>query len=209
MIAIIDYGMGNIHSVQKALQLFGAETLVTNKPADIRSCEKLVLPGVGAFDEAMQELARQDLVEAIKAHIGAGKTFLGICLGLQLLFESSEEAAGVRGLSLLKGSVRRFEPSLNVKVPHMGWNQLRLTAGNSHSANTCPLLAGIADGSYAYFCHSYYPQPMEKGDAAAFCGYGLEFAAAVWKDNIYGAQFHPEKSQAVGLKMLENFVNLC
>ena len=203
MIAIVDYGMGNIHSVQKALQLFGADTLVTNKAEDIKRCEKLVLPGVGAFDEAMQELTKQGLVPAIIAHIQEKKPFLGICLGMQLLFETSEEASSSKGLSLLKGSVKRFSAKYKIKVPHMGWNQIKKTSEG------CPLLKDIKDGAFVYFCHSYYPQPQSREDIAALCDYGLEFAAVVWKENIYGAQFHPEKSQAIGLKMLENFVNLC
>lgn len=203
MIAIVDYGMGNIHSVQKALQLFGAETLVTNKAEDIKGCEKLVLPGVGAFDDAMQELTKQGLAPAIKAHTEAKKTFLGICLGMQLFFEKSDEASSSNGLSLLDGSVKRFSAKYKIKVPHMGWNQITKTS------DKCPLLKGIKDGSFVYFCHSYYPDPQSRGDIAALCDYGLEFTAVVWKENIYGVQFHPEKSQAVGLKMLENFVNLC
>jgi glutamine amidotransferase len=203
MIAIIDYGMGNIHSVNKALQLYGAKTSVTNKPEDIQACEKAVLPGVGAFDDAMQELKKQGLLPVINAHIKNKKPFLGICLGMQLLFEKSEEAKLSRGLGILKGTVKRFREARSLKVPHMGWNQLRKTAGD------CPLLKDIPDNAYVYFCHSYYPQPQGKDVTAATTDYGENFASVVWQDNIYGVQFHPEKSQSIGLKMIENFVDLC
>lgn len=199
MIGIVDYGMGNIHSVQKALQFYGAKTLVTNKPEDIRACDKIVLPGVGAFDDAMSELKNRGLISALKEYIQDKKIFLGICLGMQLLFEESQEATQYPGLGILKGKVLRFENK--VKVPHMGWNQLKIK-------NDCPLLKDAADNSYVYFCHSYYPQAQDKKVIAATCDYGINFAAVIWQDNVYGMQFHPEKSQDTGLKMLKNFVNL-
>jgi len=202
MIAIIDYGMGNIHSVQKALESMGAKTIVANKPDDIKASDKVVLPGVGAFDDAMQELKRQDLIPVLNEHIKSKKIFLGICLGMQLLFEKSEEAKVSKGLGLLKGIVRRFENKDNLKVPHMGWNQLKVRN------NACPLLKGVADNSYVYFCHSYYPQPKDGRIIAATTDYGVDFTSILWQDNIYGAQFHPEKSQEIGLKILRNFVNL-
>ena len=202
MIAIIDYGMGNIHSVQKALALYGAETVVTNKPGVILKAEKAVLPGVGAFDDAVSELEKQGLIPAINSCVKDKKPFLGICLGMQLFFESSQEAVSKKGLGILKGKVNKFRESKDLKVPHMGWNQLKITS-------ECPLLKGIAENSFVYFCHSYYPVPTENSVVAATTLYGQEFASFVWKDNVYGAQFHPEKSQAVGLKILENFVNLC
>ena len=202
MIAIIDYGMGNIHSVKKALELFGAKIKVSNNPKEISACEKLVLPGVGAFGDAMQELEKQDLVDLIKDAVKNKKPFLGICLGMQLLFEKSEEAPKGKGLGIIKGEVKKF-PSSDLKVPHMGWNNLRRKKEN------CPLLKEITGNSYVYFCHSYYPQPEDQNTVAAVTDYGLDFTSVVWKDNVYGAQFHPEKSQSVGLKMLENFVNLC
>jgi len=201
MIAIIDYGMGNIHSVNKALQLFGAKTIITNKPKDIQSCEKVVLPGVGAFEDAVLELKKQGLISALTEQIRNKKPFLGICLGMQLLFQESEEAKRVRGLGVLKGRVKRFENKRGLKIPHMGWNQLRIK-------NECPLLRDIPDDSYVYFCHSYYPVAQDKSVIAASTDYGINFASCVWQDNIYGVQFHPEKSQAAGLKILENFVNL-
>jgi glutamine amidotransferase len=203
MIAIIDYGMGNIHSVQKALQLSGASTLVTNKPEEISSCEKIVLPGVGAFADAMSELKKQGLIAVLKNEIKNKKPFLGICLGLQLLFTESEEAKGASGLGLLKGKVRKFQQKQGFKIPHMGWNQLKVIK------TACPLLKGIADNSYVYFCHSYYPQNQDKEVTAASTDYAGDFTSVIWKDNVYGAQFHPEKSQEAGLKMLKNFVELC
>jgi len=203
MIAIIDYGMGNIHSVQKALESMGAKTIVTNKPEDIKASDKAVLPGVGAFDDAMQELKKQNLISALTGHIKSKKIFLGICLGMQLLFEKSEEARVTKGLGLLKGIVKKFENKDNLKVPHMGWNQLKV------KNSACPLLKDLADNSYVYFCHSYYPQPKNECIIAATTDYGLDFTSILWHDNIYGVQFHPEKSQEVGLKILRNFVNLC
>jgi len=202
-IAIIDYGMGNIHSVAKAVALFGAKPVITNKEKDISSCDKIVLPGVGAFDDAIFELEKQDLISVIKEQINQKKAFLGICLGLQLLFESSQEAKIKKGLGIVGGQVVRFRSGDGLKVPHMGWNDLQVAAGN------CPLLKGITDNSQVYFCHSYYPDPIDKSVIAATTHYGLEFASVLWKDNVYGAQFHPEKSQAVGLKIIKNFVELC
>jgi imidazole glycerol-phosphate synthase subunit HisH len=216
MIAIIDYGMGNIHSVKKALEVAGAQTLVTNKPQEIKKCEKLVLPGVGAFGDAMEELQKQDLVSAIRDDINRKKIFLGICLGMQLLFESSEESPDVKGLGIFKGKVKKFAPREGLKVPHMGWNQLRKDtshlpvrqAGKTQVTSECPLLKNVEDNSFVYFCHSYYPAPQEPEVSAAVTDYGEDFTSMVWKDNVFGAQFHPEKSQAVGLDILKNFVEL-
>ncbi len=194
--------MGNIHSVQKALESMGAKTIVANKPDDIKASDKAVLPGVGAFDDAMQELKRQNLISALNEHIKSKKIFLGICLGMQLLFEESEEARESKGLGILKGVVKKFENKDNLKVPHMGWNQLKV------KNSACPLLKGVADNSYVYFCHSYYPKPYDRRLIAATTDYGIDFTSVLWQDNIYGVQFHPEKSQEVGLKILRNFVNL-
>lgn len=202
MIAIIDYGMGNIHSVNKALQLYGAKTIVTNKASEISKADKIVLPGVGAFDDAMQELKMQGLISVIKKELNSGKPFLGICLGMQILFEESQEAKKAKGLGMLKGTVKRFKETGILKVPHMGWNQLKIS-------NTCPLLEDIASGAYVYFCHSYYPEPAEKKVVAATTDYGRDFSSVVWKDNVYGVQFHPEKSQKIGLKIVENFLSRC
>ncbi len=202
MIAIIDYGMGNIHSVKKALESLGGRTIVTNSPGDIESADKVVLPGVGAFGDAMEELLKQGLVPAIKDYVGQKRTFLGICLGMHLLFEASEESPGAKGLGILKGNVRRFKDSPGLKVPHMGWNQLQ------KAESECPLLKGIPDDAYVYFCHSYYPVPRDIATIAATTDYGKGFASVVSKDSVFGLQFHPEKSQATGLAMLKNFVEM-
>ncbi len=206
MIAIVDYGMGNIHSVNKALQASGAKTVIINKPAGIRSCDKLVLPGVGAFDDAILELKKQRLITALLTHIKLKKPFLGICLGMQILFEGSEEAVQAKGLGVLKGVVKKFQSHKDLKVPHIGWNQIKIA---QQQTKKCLLLKDIPNGSYAYFCHSYYPQPKDKNVIAAQTDYGINFASCVWRDNVYGVQFHPEKSQTIGLKILKNFVNLC
>jgi len=194
--------MGNIHSVKKALESMGAKTVVTDNLKDIKACEKLVLPGVGAFDDAMLELKKQGLISALKEHIKSKKIFLGICLGMQLLFEESQEAKETKGLGILKGVVKKFKIKKNLKVPHMGWNQLKVINKD------CPLFKNIADNSYVYFCHSYYPQPENRKIIAAVTDYGTDFASVIWQENIYSVQFHPEKSQETGLKMLKNFVDL-
>jgi imidazole glycerol-phosphate synthase subunit HisH len=201
MIAIIDYGMGNIHSVQKALALYGAKTIVSNRPEEIKKADKAVLPGVGAFDDAVLELEKQGLIPAIKAFVKDKKPFFGICLGMQLFFESSQEAVKKKGMGILKGQVKKFSESKSLKVPHMGWNQLK-------KSSECPLLKGVPNNSFVYFCHSYFPEPDDLSVVAAKTLYGSDFTSFVWKDNLFGAQFHPEKSQAVGLKILENFVRL-
>ncbi len=202
MIAIIDYGMGNIHSVRKALETKGAKVVVTNSPAQIKKSDKLVLPGVGAFGDAMRELDNLNLSEAINEHIKNNKFFLGICLGMHLLFESSEESPGARGLGILKGKVEKFRSDSGIKIPHMGWNQIKIRKAD------CPLFVNLSDGGNAYFCHSYYPKADDSRITAASTEYGADFVSIIWKENIYATQFHPEKSQAVGLKLLENFVNL-
>lgn len=210
MTGIIDYGMGNIHSVQKALESLGGRTAVINKAEGISACDKLVLPGVGAFDDAMLELKKQNLAPALIEHIAKKKIFLGICLGMQLLFQESEEGE-LNGLSVLKGRVKRFDfvsqgfgsgEGNRLKVPHMGWNQIEI------KRKDCPLFKGLADNSYVYFCHSYYPKPVDDKICAATTNYGGEFASIVWQDNVYGAQFHPEKSQDTGMRILRNFVSL-
>ena len=198
MIGIIDYGMGNIHSVKKALEFMGGSVAVTRDAGQLISFDKLILPGVGAFGDAMEELERGKLAGAIREAVGAGRMLLGICLGMHLLFESSEESPGVRGLGILKGSVKKFTGQ-GLKVPHMGWNSLR-------TENACPLLKGIREAN-VYFCHSYYPDaPMEI--RAASTEYGLSFASVIWEKNVYACQFHPEKSQEAGLRMLKNFVEM-
>ncbi|MFH1189982.1 MAG: imidazole glycerol phosphate synthase subunit HisH [Candidatus Omnitrophota bacterium] len=213
MIAVIDYGMGNLRSVEKALDRVGAKAKITSNPADIAGCDKLVLPGVGAFGDAMKELKDLRLVEPIKDAIKRGKPFLGLCLGLQLLFDESEESPGVRGLSVLSGLVRKFDlRDKNLKVPHMGWNSIELSAaGRQLSANGKPcaeILDGVPDGSYMYFVHSYYVEPKDKEIVLTTTEYGPAFASGVRRENLYGFQFHPEKSQALGVRILENFVKL-
>jgi len=203
MIAIIDYGMGNIHSVEKALQSFGEKTLVVNSPEALKNCEKIVLPGVGAFDDAMLELKKQGLIAGIKEEIKNKKIFLGICLGTQLLFEQSQEAKEEKGLGILAGDVKKFSEKSGQKVPHMGWNQLKI------KNQACPLLKGLPDNSSVYFCHSYYPHPQDPHATAATTDYGINFTSIVWKENIYGVQFHPEKSQEIGLRIIKNFIGLC
>jgi imidazole glycerol-phosphate synthase subunit HisH len=201
MIALVDYGMGNLRSVEKALARVGADVRIVSDRKSVLAADALVLPGVGAFGDCMANLEKIGLVEAIREFIATKKPFLGICLGFQALFESSEEAPGVKGFALFPGTVPRFAAN-GLKVPHMGWNQLRIREGN------CPLLKGVADNSYVYFVHSYYCKPT---NASVVCGttdYGIEFCSMLWAENVFATQFHPEKSQAVGLKMLENFVRL-
>lgn len=207
MIALIDYGMGNLRSVAKALEASGAdEVRVSSDAGIIRSADKIVLPGVGAIKEAMRQLQDLGLIRAIKDNIYK-KPFLGICLGLQLLFERSEEGGRSRGLGIIRGTVRRFPDRL--KVPHMGWNQIKLKRQDVKvKTNEHGILKKIPDNSFFYFCHSYYADPQDKDVIAAVTDYGLEFASAIRKDNIFACQFHPEKSQGLGLRLLKNFVEL-
>jgi glutamine amidotransferase len=201
MIALIDYGSGNLRSAEKALAHVGALVRIVSRPEEVASAAAVVLPGVGAFGDCIQNLCRNGLDRAIRQFVATGRPFLGICVGLQMLFESGEETPGVAGLGLLPGTVPRFIAN-GRKVPHMGWNQLRLCRSD------CPLLGGVADGSFVYFVHSYYGAPRNDAVVAATTEYGVEFASVLWSGNIYATQFHPEKSQIVGLKMLENFVKL-
>lgn len=192
-IVIIDYGMGNLHSVSKAVEAVGAVPIVTADKKIIAAAEKIILPGVGAFGDCMKNLQATGLVPELIKHIKSGKGFLGICLGMQLLFESSEESPGVAGLGIFKGAVKRL--TTEYKVPHMGWNRLKLKAAS-------PLTAA-ADGSYVYFVHSFHAVPKDSNIITAVCDYGTEITAAVGRDNIQAVQFHPEKSGEVGLKMLQ------
>lgn len=201
MIALVDYGMGNLRSVEKALARVGADVHIVSDRKSVLAADAVVLPGVGAFGDCMANLEKIGLVEAIREFVVSKRPFLGICLGFQALFESSEEAPGVKGFALFPGTVPRFAVN-GLKVPHMGWNELRIQQGG------CPLLKDVADNSYVYFVHSYYCKPK---DASVVCGttnYGIDFCSMLWADNVFATQFHPEKSQAVGLKMLENFVQL-
>ena len=204
MIAVIDYGMGNLRSVEKALENVGGKPKVTSRPEDLKKCEKLVFPGVGAFGPAMKELRRLKLVEPIREEIAAGKPFLGLCLGLQLLFDKSEEAPGIKGLGILKGESKRFR-SKALKVPHMGWNVIKESRDQGPGAR---ILKGVPNGSFMYFVHSYYVKPKDRNIVLTTTDYGIKFVSGICRDNIYGFQFHPEKSQGLGLKILENFVRL-
>lgn len=196
MIAIINYGMGNLLSVQKGLERVGFPARVVDTPDDVAAARGVVLPGVGAFADAMRNLKARGLDRAVLDALAGGKPFLGICLGLQLLFEASEEWGHTAGLGIFKGYVRRLPGE--VKVPHMGWNQVFLTAPS-------PLFEGIADGSRFYFVHSYYVEPVERSIVLGETEYGVRFAAAVGRDRIFGIQFHPEKSAREGLRVLANF----
>ena len=200
MIAIIDYGMGNLRSVQKALENSGASACIVASPQDILKADKLVLPGVGAMKPAMDRLEALKLVEPIKAFVASKKPFLGICLGFQLLADSSTEGGLIKGLGILPATVERFPDT--VKVPQMGWNQLNVVQKN------CPMYKGIENGAYVYFCHSYYVKPKDPSVNATLTDYGMPYSSSVCAGNVWAAQFHPEKSQAVGLAILRNFVNL-
>ena len=207
-VVVVDYGMGNLRSVSKALESLGASVRVSSDAADVNQADKLILPGVGAFPAAMRELAARGLVEPVKAAIAKGTPYLGICLGLQLLLEQSDEGGGAAGLGILQGRVRRFATNgSGLKVPHMGWNQI-VRSPKSEVRSGCPLLRDISDGSFVYFVHSYYAEPADSSVTALETDYGGRFASMVWRKNLYATQFHPEKSQAVGLKLLKNFIDL-
>jgi glutamine amidotransferase len=201
MIAIIDYGVGNLRSVQRALERAGADVVITGDPVVIKSAYGAVLPGVGAFGEGMAQLELRGLVLPVDQFIAAGKPFLGICLGMQLLFTASEEMGHFDGLGVFKGASRRFADAPGRKVPHVGWNQLHIRQPNT-------LLDGVADGSFAYFVHSYYVDPARPDFTVATTDYGPDFASVVARGNVFGVQFHPEKSQGVGAAILKNFVLL-
>lgn len=198
MIAIIDYGMGNLRSVSKAFEAVGHQAVVTRDAEVIGNADHVVLPGVGAFGDCMANLNRYDLVEPIQSTIRSGKPFLGICLGLQLLFAESEEFGLHKGLGIIPGRVRKFALGAAFKVPHMGWNQVNVQ-------RACPLFDGIDDGSNWYFVHSYFVDPTDRTVAATTTTYGIPFVSSIWKDNVVACQFHPEKSQAVGLRLIKNF----
>jgi glutamine amidotransferase len=200
MIVIVDYMMGNLRSVHKACLLTRPDCIVSSDRKKIEAAEKLILPGVGAFADAINELRKIKIFDTLKKKITSGAPFLGVCLGMQLLFSSSEEAPGVKGLGCLKGEVKLF--SRKLKVPHIGWNELEF------KEKRCPLFKGVKDKSFVYFCHSYYCVPKEKSAIAAETSYGQDYTSVVWKDNIFGVQFHPEKSQSTGLQILKNFLKL-
>lgn len=200
MIAIVDYGMGNLASVEKAIRFLGGRARITSDPAQVAKARAVILPGVGAFGEAMREMKKRRLAAPVITSVREGKPFLGLCLGLQLLFESSEEARGVRGLALLPGRVRRLPRKPGLKVPHMGWNQIRLGGPN-------PLLRGVPDGAFMYFVHSFYADPRDPAVVSAKTVYGCPFPAVVWDGGrLWATQFHPEKSQRWGMRILKNFL---
>lgn len=208
MIAIIDYGMGNLRSVQKAFETVGHPAVVTRDPRTVMEASRVVLPGVGAFADCMANLNQYDLVEPIRQAISSGKPFLGICLGLQLLFTESEEFGTHKGLDVVHGRVVRFPggrptgsssgAATSLKVPHMGWNAITMTQRS-------PLLAGLNDGTYLYFVHSYYVVPDDPSVVCTQTSYGVTFASSISRDNIFACQFHPEKSQRAGLQIIRNF----
>lgn len=198
MIAIIDYDMGNLRSVSKAFEAVGHRAVVTRDAKVIDDASRVVLPGVGAFGDCMANLERYGLVQTIRKSVQSGKPFLGICLGLQLLFTESEEFGRHEGLGIIPGKVRRFAAGPAVKVPHMGWNQVNLQTD-------CPVFDGIGDGSDWYFVHSYFVDPVDPSIVATTTTYGIPFASSIWRDNVVACQFHPEKSQSVGLRLMRNF----
>ena len=205
MIAIVDYGMGNLRSVAKAVQRCGGDARLITRPDELVGADKIILPGVAAFGDAMAELRSLGLVEPIVQAVKSGVPYLGFCLGLQLLFEVGYEDGEQPGLGILPGKIVRFDFSKltnpgRLSVPHMGWNQI-------NHVRPCPMLAGIPDGAYVYFAHSYHVEAPESL-AVTTTDYGYRFTSSVWRDNVFATQFHPEKSQAVGLRLLENFVRL-
>ncbi len=201
MIAIVDYGAGNLQSVQKALDFIGAKTQISADGDFILSADGVILPGVGSFEDAMNCLKKSGLVDPVKKAATCGKPFLGICLGLQLLFEQSEESPEAVGLGILEGKIKKI-PSNGLKVPHMGWNSLDIKTNDG-------IFKGISQGSYVYFVHSYYLDAENKEEVAATTQYGISIDAAVSKGSLFGCQFHPEKSGDVGLSMLRNFAGIC
>lgn len=201
MVTIVDYGMGNLRSVQKAFEKLGTPAHITDRPEEIARAEKLVLPGVGAFCDAMDTLNRQQLIEPIRDFLATERPFFGICLGLQMLFERSLEDGDHAGLGILKGKVVRFELPHEFKVPHMGWNRLRVR-------RLPPVLEGLPPEADVYFVHSYYVVPEDESVIATETDHGHWFTSMVWRDNLFATQFHPEKSQAIGLHILQRFAAL-
>ncbi len=200
MLAIIDYGAGNLRSVQKACELLGATAEITSDATVIAKADHVILPGVGAFGDCMQSLHRTGLTDIVKETAKSGKPFLGICLGMQLLFESSEESPGVEGLGIFKGEIVKIPKQNDYKIPHMGWNSL-------HFPKETPLFAGLPTNPFVYFVHSYYAKPEDPSIVAASTSYCGELTVAIQKDNIFATQFHPEKSGDVGLTILKNFLD--
>jgi glutamine amidotransferase len=203
VIALLDYGSGNLRSVHKALLKVGADVQIAQRPEQMADARAVVLPGVGAFDDCIHAMEKQSLLEASRQFIRSGRPFLGICVGYQALFEKSEEFNScAAGLGIFQGKVVRFSNGNGLKVPQIGWNQLEITPPQ------CPLFRGVENGSYVYFVHSFFPRPVDPSIVATRTSYGETFASSVWKDNVFATQFHPEKSQLVGLQLLKNFVEL-
>jgi imidazole glycerol-phosphate synthase subunit HisH len=203
VIALIDYGAGNLRSVHKALRYLDVEVRLATQPGEMKDAHAVVLPGVGAFDDCLNAMAKQDLLGACRDFIRAGRPFLGICVGYQALFEKSEEFNScAAGLGVFQGKVVRFDERPGLKIPQIGWNQIEIIRQD------CPVFRGIPDGSYVYFVHSFFPKPVDPSIVAARTTHGETFASAIWKDNVFAMQFHPEKSQSVGLQLLRNFVEL-
>ena len=203
VIALLDYGSGNLRSVEKALRKVGADVLVTTSPKALKDARAAVLPGVGAFDDCITAMRKQELLDGVKQFIASGRPFLGICVGYQALFERSDEFNScASGMTLFKGRVVRFRDQRGLKVPQIGWNQIEIAQPD------CPLYRGVESGSYVYFVHSFFPRPDDGTIVATRTTYGETFASSVWKDNVYATQFHPEKSQTIGLQLLRNFVSL-
>lgn len=203
MLALIDYGSGNLRSVEKALVRCGAEVSIVRHGEDLAGAQGVVLPGVGAFDDCLNALQRQALLDAVRAYIRTGRPFLGICVGYQALFERSDEFNScAAGLGVFRGRVTRFPDRPDLKVPQIGWNRLHLARPD------CPLYRGVPEGAFVYFVHSFHPSPEDPSIVATWTDYGGRFASSVWRDNVYATQFHPEKSQDVGLTILRNFVEL-
>jgi glutamine amidotransferase len=203
VIALLDYGSGNLRSVHKALLKVGADVRIVQRPEGMKAAQAVVLPGVGAFDDCINALLKQDLLEASREFIQSGRPFLGICVGYQALFEKSDEFNScAAGLGIFPGKVVRFASANGLKIPQIGWNQLDVVRPD------CPLLKGVASGSYVYFVHSFFPKPEDDSIVATRTEYGETFASAVWRENVFATQFHPEKSQTVGLQVLSNFVAL-
>ena len=199
MIGIIDYGMGNLGSVTNACRFLGLDAKIVTRPREMDSCRAVVLPGVGAFGDCMEHLGRHDFTAALRGWVQAGRPLMGICLGLQALFDFSEESPGAAGLGIFSGTVKRFSLPRELKVPQIGWNRI------NEVQPECPMFKGIPDGSFFYLVHSYYVCPDDSSIVAGQTEYGIEYCSCVWKENVFATQFHPEKSQAAGLRMFRNF----
>ncbi|MSR42512.1 MAG: imidazole glycerol phosphate synthase subunit HisH [Pedosphaera sp.] len=203
MIALLDYGSGNLRSVEKALRHVGADVQLVTRPEEMRDARAVVLPGVGAFDDCLNAMRRQELLAGVREFIQTGRPFLGICVGYQALFEKSEEFNScAAGLEVFKGRVVRFADRPGLKIPQIGWNEVELTQPE------CPLYRDIPSGSHFYFVHSFYPQPVDDAIVATRTTYGEAFASSIWKENVFATQFHPEKSQKTGLQLLKNFTDM-